>query len=420
MKIKKQKKWIISLLLSCLMLIFTGCGAKKVVDSIALKNQDVESSQEEQDTETAREAEIEEDKEHPILGENIEEYEGFTYLYDEVLMTDSEQNKETGKMEKKRLVVYLPQSEYVSSNKDSIWSSALGVGFDVALEPYVRGEAKDYLPTENLESILENTYDPFYTTEYKDLVVGEVESLGENGARATVEYCLYDDYDDDYNAVFVTYYFAELEDGLTVLASAQINSKEATGKTPLLLEELERFYQFDIGWDADRAAQKAEKSLTIDEQNMFSTGYLLFELPKGWEAEYAYGNYDMYTYAPDGNAAYSGCVIAISGQYATAGSAQIKSMVNNSEEIDRFLSEMFGDDIKDLEVEDYGKTCLGNAFKMSFQIADDTLSGKFEVYLIAAKDSIYTVYAIQTDHADEDPFVVVEDILQNGRVNDKY
>ena len=103
---------------------------------------------------------------------------------------------------------------------------------------------------------MESSYDPFYTTEYRDLVVSKAKKVGKNAARATAEYCLHDDYDDCYETIFVTCYYTELDNGQKIFVETMVYADDVTGKTPELIEELEKFYQFDIDWDADRAAQK--------------------------------------------------------------------------------------------------------------------------------------------------------------------
>lgn len=351
----------------------------------------------------------------PVLGqEDIADYEGFEYLYWEQLRTESEKNEATGKMESQELEVFIPISDYTYTDRDRVSSEKLGIELVAHLEPYLY-DSEDYLVYENLENYLEIVYDPFYYTEYEDLVISEVEEIDENSARATVEYCEYDEYDEIYRTIFETYYLKMLENDVYVLVVASVDHSEVSGKTPMLIDELEEFYQFEIDFDKDRAQQKQDAYLTSGGSNMHSTGYILFELPEGWDEDYdsKYG-YDTDVFAPGGSISASGCGITFEQEDNDAIDKDI--IRGNEEMLVEIIKEEYAEDENLSEVEYYGETCLGETIKTTLTIEVDGVTANAEVYFIIDNYYIYRVTAMAKEGAKEDPFTVVADILENGQV----
>ncbi|MBQ8598395.1 MAG: hypothetical protein IJ409_11465 [Lachnospiraceae bacterium] len=447
-----KKKIVLCMILGCLSMALFGCTAKDVMDTVAEKKaaseteaeeeveveaeekeeeaEEVKEEKEEVKEEAKEEAKEEETKEEekkeekkssdtPVLGdEDAEDYEGFEYLFGEVLMTDAEENEETGKKERHKLSVFIPDDDYATVSGSRAYADYLGVDFEVELAPYIRYDEEDYLMEENLQYYLESNYDPFYSTDYKDLVISEVEVISETECRATVEYCYYNSWDDSYETIFATYYLAEMESGVNVLVEVKVQEEGVTGKTPALLEELEQFYQFEIDWDADRAAQKREDYLATGGDNKYSTGYLVFELPENW-AEVKDGvSYDEHVYAPEGDVNFSGCMISFYREFLSYDEEiDVTAFVNNAEETEALLEEALEMDVTDFNVE-LVDTVLGEAAKLTYTASDDDLSGTGETYFVGDGYYFYTIQSFAMEEATEDPAVVLSDILQNAQVNE--
>lgn len=422
-----MKKRIIMLLLAVSMVFAaTGCGKTRQVVSTNFEDEDMPVSNKE-DEETGTEETKEDDKEEQkkgsgvVLGGDFEEdYDGFSYLYCETLMTESTENEETGKMEKQSLDVFIPIGDYSSVNRDTAYAEKMGVEFRVTLNPYIQYDQEDYLAKENLDFYMEYEFDEFWITSYKAVEVTEAEDT-ENGARATASYILYDSWNDEYYPIYCTYYLTELSKDMQVLVEVKINLEDVTGKTEAMLEEIEAFYGFDVEWDAKQAQNKLDDYMANGntDTDTFSTGYLLFELPKGWEQDYGYSDdYSIYAYAPGGDADKAGCVITIFQEYLGSDYFDVEDMLADTEETKKFLEESIGDGVEDIEITDYGTTCLGTTMKITFTIKDGSYEAKMEWYTMSDGDYVYSVQAIVEPDCTEDVFTLVEDILANGKVRE--
>lgn len=441
-----KKKLLMCLLVGCLTASLFGCGsADKAKEALAEvteekddeeeeAKEDKEKEDKEKEEESAKEDKEKEEKDeekeevkeeeekkkssdNPVLGdEDIEDYDGFEYLYGELLMTDAEENEETGKMERHKLTVFIPQDEYASISGNRAYVNSMGVLLQVELNPYIRYDADDYLMEENLQLYLDNNYDPFYTNDYKDLVMSEIEEVGENAYRATVEYCEYNSWDEDYSTVFCTYYYKELESGATVMVEVEVDEKEITGKAPRMLEELEAFYEFDINWDADRAQQKREAYIASGGDHTYSTGYLLFELPENWDEVTEGVDYDENVYAPEGEVDFSGCMISFYREFMDE-EIDVRVFAESQDETKAILEESLEMEITDFSVE-MTDTVLGEAAKISYSASDEEISGQGQCYFVSEGYYVYTIQAYKLDEATEDPFIVLDGILQTGQVKE--
>lgn len=423
-----KKKIVLCLLVGCLMASLIGCGSDTAEEAAATEAATEEENEGkggrgEEETETAaetseetEETEVSDASGVPVLGgDNVEGYEDFAYLYEEILMTETEENKETGKKERKSLTVYIPDDEYARADGNYAYADAMGVSFKVELEPYLRYDADDYLPEENLDDYLSNQYDPFYTADYKDMVITEAKAEGD-GVVATVEYCKYNDWDDIYYSVFCTYYLVELENGETVMVSVEVNSSEVTGKAAGLIEELEQFYQFDIYWDAEKAEQKSANYAENGAENTYSTGSLLFELPEGWAEDDSISSYETRVYAPDGDADFSACMISIQEEYVGFDEeVNLNALLeDNSEEL---LKEAFGSSLSEYSAE-ICDTGLGKAAKISFSISEGENSATITMYIVADDYKAYTLTALQSADAIENAQIVLDGIMATGQLRD--
>lgn len=354
---------------------------------------------------------------HPILGqEDIEDYEGFEYLYCEQLRTESEKNEETGKMESRKLSVFVPIDEYVTVNRGNVWGQKLGVSYRIDLEPYLGYNEDDYLISENLDRYLENDYDSFLSAKYEGLVVGEAEEIDRNTARATVEYLEYSVYADDYEIVFATYFLKKLEDGTTVLVQIEVNSEEITGKTPELLEELEAFYQFEIDWDKQRAEKKLEDYLAEGGGKKVSKGGFVFEIPEGWSMDGELSGFKQSVYAPGGDVKTSGCMLAISEEYIENQYWDEDMLEGNEDILVEVVVEMLDDDDIKNNVSYYGETSMGLAVKAEVEMVEGGTKADAHIYWVFSGSYINVVTAARIgEGVEEDPFALAEDILANGQ-----
>lgn len=418
-----KRKVVLCFMLGCMMAAFAGCGSaetKEVTATVAETEEDGEGkdSRGEEAEEVETEEKVEEKKvsDGPVLGgENIEGYEGFAYLYEELLMTETEENKETGKKERKKLTVYIPDDEYATADGNYAYSNSMGVNFRVELEPYLRYDADDYLPEENLDDYLANVYDPFYTADYKDMVITEAEETGD-GVAATVEYCRYNEWDEVYYSVFCTYYLAELEGGETVLVTVEITSTDVTGKTERLLEELEQFYQFDINWDEERANQKSADYAENGTENTYSTGSLLFDLPEGWKEDSELSTYDMPVYAPKGDSSFAGCMVSVYEDYLSYDEdVDLAALVDSAGE--EMIKEALGENVSDYSSE-ICDTGLGKAAKITCSVTDGEYSANIVMYIVVSDYNIYRLMSLDTPEAVESAQMVLDGIMATGQLRD--
>lgn len=430
---KLQKKLLVCLLLVCMVLPLGACGSAVEAAKQALEKKKQEEGQttEEEVTDDEVTEDVEEEAgdseelsvslDHPVLGEDdIADYDGFEYLYCENLRTQSEKNEETGKMESYSMDVFIPQDDYVYVNMNRVTGDKLGVSFRIELNPSIRYAAEDYLVSENLQYYVENEFDPFYSDGTKDVVIGEPEEIDRNTARQTVEYLLYNKYEASLTPVFSTYYLKEFEDGRTAMVCFDVSADEVTGKTPELLEELEAFYQFEIDWDKDAAQKKLEDYEASGGDSTFATDFVMFTLPDGWDKDYDVSSYDNFVYAPEGDAVNAQCFIMLQKEYM--GYGEMEGVDLSDEESLKGLSEMVKEQYGasgDVKASYYGDTCLGEAIlvEMTAQV-EEGITGVYNLYLIFDDSYMYEIMAAAGDGAEENPFVIVEDILQNGQVPD--
>lgn len=433
-----KKRIILCAVLGVLMTALSGCALSKVEDVLA-KAEAQEAEEEEQkkaEKESKKEAkrksrkgtadkgkDVEEKTEKKskrkvtgaVLGsEEAEGYEGFEYLYEEILMTDTAENKETGKKERKSLTVFIPDVDYATASGAYAYANSMGVNFRVELEPYLRYDADKYLPEENLEEYVSSNYDPFFSTDYKDLVISDVEGFDETAARCTVEYCEYDKWDEVYHTVFATYYLTELENGYTVLVVVEVDDAETTGKTSKLLNEISEFYQFEIDWDADRAQQKRTAYAANETENTYSTGNLMFDLPLNWREDADLSDYETMVFAPDGDTENSGCMISVYEEYMS---------YDEELDLDAIIAEESKSELEksmDATVTAYNteivETGLGRAAMISYTVKDGDASADGVMYFLSMDGYAYTIQALKLDDAVEDPFVVLDGILSTAQV----
>ncbi len=218
----------------------------------------------------------------PVLGDGNADYEGFTYLYADELMTEGK-NAETGATERERLVVYIPRSNYSDLGGNFASSNAWGLYLNVSLNGFqLPNDYQDKTAKENLEYIVKSEFTVNYNDDYRDITSSAVEETGGPAYRATVSYIEYDDVGNEYNVRYNTYFLKQVSASRIVVIQISVHSEEATEQTEELVRELESFYGFDIDWDPVAAAQRLDG---FDPQSVWVTvkeAGLMFEIPDGW------------------------------------------------------------------------------------------------------------------------------------------
>lgn len=433
-----KKRLFVLLMAGCLMAgtVLAGCSSKTAADEVTAaadeeaggkkaikraKNAEKETAGKIETDETEKEEQAEETVKTskstgksgaPVLGgKNVEGYDKFKYLSEDVLTSEED--------EELQITIYLPKSDYY--NVDMEWADAEehGVSLAVKLNPYMQYEQEDYTPEENMQAFLDDEYDEFYATDYKALEISDIEEIDDETALATVKYCKYESWDEDYAAIYVTYCYKILDSDTAVLTEVEINSKEVDGDTKKLLKEIESFYDFKVEWDAKEAEEKIENYLADSdgETDTFSTGFLKFDLPAGWEEDMEYSNYDMSVYAPDGDLEFSGCAVIIMEKFIGSEMGELSKLFTDNEFVEGFLEAQLGEDVEEFTIEEYGETCIGETVLITCSYARDDMEAKSEVYLSGNGYSIYCVQALQADYAEEDAFAAADDIIMNGKLN---
>lgn len=442
-----KKKIVMVLLAMTMAFSVTACGSTKDVVSTKYEDDDEKDDEDEDDGEEDNKQDLEETKEENddnennddkedndtdetedaddednkpasgvVLGSEFDkDYDGFEYIYCETLMTESEENETTGKMESESLLIFIPRADYASVNRDTAYAEDLGVDFRVTLNPYIRYEEEDYLPEENLAYYLESKFNPFYSTDYKDIEISEVENL-DKGVKATVRYCYYDRWTESYMPIFCTYYMTELSKDLSVLVEVEINLEDVTGKTDFLLTELETFYEFDIDWDKAEAQKKVDNYLNSPEANvnLVSTGYMMFELPQGWSQDYSYNDYTSNAFAPKGDVEKAGCVVDVYREYMGMESFDMADLMATEEDLEdykEFMAESLGDDAKNIMAEYYGETPIGNALKFSYTVQDGEYEQIAVVYVITNGDYVYSIEGTALTESNVDINTVMDTVI---------
>ncbi len=365
----------------------------------------------------------EKEKQEVALGSDFpEDFGGFAYMSSAVLVTE---DSEEGENNSRELKVMIPDGDYSSINQNEAYSEKDGIKFRISLNPaytFLSGQGQKYSLEDDMEFFLSYTYDEFYNTYCKEIEISEMVQT-DNGIRVTVKYLMHDTWLEKYIPVFCTYYLAELDKDTRVFVEVTLDAENVNGETDGLIAELETFYGFDIEWDAKAAQKKLDRFLAGggSEINSFSTGYLMFELPEGWYQDYYYSeNANTFTFLPKEDSVENiSCFIGIRREYVGEGFIDTKEMAEDTEQGKAIFEEQFGDRAENVEVTDYGMTCLGYAVKLSYTVRGELSDEKVEWYIIADKGYLYFIYASATAECTEDVFGLVEDILHNGKVREE-
>lgn len=421
----------------CMALIFSGCAARQIMKNQAeevvnddpvdadqdTEDQGTEDQENDVEPEDGADEETADDGEQdvpdqsgaPVLGQkDIEDYDGYEYLYCEKIRTQSEKNEESGKMESSELSVFIPQDEYAYVSTNSVRGGYLGVNYVIELNPTIRYDKDDYLPEENLDYLMESEFNPFYHAERKGVEVSEAKKLDDNTVAVEAQYFQYDTYRDDYSPIYALYFLRELDEGRTVYVEFSIDGNSTTGKTPMLLDEVKQFYDIDVAWNKEEMDKKLDDYLANGGDNTFSTGYLLFELPDGWKEDHDAGDYPTTVYAPGGDATRANCLISFTDEYVGYGTFKGAT----SDELVEVVKTYMEEEEVSSDVSYYGDSCLGPA--VCAVVEQDMPEGKLvaHFYWIFGDSSLYTITAASLEGNEENPFLIVEEILEEGQVQE--
>lgn len=422
----EMKKKILSILLALVMTVsVTACGNRTIVSTDLEDSEKAEDSRDDKDGEDKKDTADKDDKEDEdkeqdrprhdhaasgvVLGGEFEDsYDGFTYLSCETLRTDA-----YGEEESKKLQVFVPEDDYFSVYGNTVYAEALGVSLCVTLDPYLQYEAEQYTAAENLDVYLDSEFNEFYTASYKGFEMSEAETTG-SGARATVNYCNINTWDNSYYTVYSTYYLAELSD-VSVLVEVEVRGDETERETTALLDELSQFYGFEIDWDEAVSEKKLSDLIASGERdrNVVSMGFLLCELPAGWYEDYTYYDSGDYTYAPDGAADEAGCLISFSYEYMGTEAFSLEEEFQNLEE----LKDALGVDTTDFSAEYIGMTGLGETGKISYKQTDEENEDILYIVILATNgDYAYTIQAGAVQSCAFDIEKILEDAVSTAKV----
>lgn len=361
----------------------------------------------------------------PVLGEeNGQGYDGFEYLYEEILTAYMEEEEESGRIKRKAVIVYIPKGDDSGINKElpgTAYADTMGVSFCFSLNPYaIDGQEKKPLE-KKLEDYVDwmynnGTEEGFYGTVYEDMEISGVRKLDKDAASITVKYCFYDDWNQEYSVFYNIYYLKQLEPDLLALLEIEIDSREATAKTPELLEEIKAFYEVDLGWDSKEAQKKLDAYLADIEENGRTFGTLRFRFPEGWDIDENYSDYEKTIYAPGGDSDGAGCGIGIISVYAGSQAEDLMGWIGGEEDMQEYIQEAMGglEEFSLQKVEDYGETYIGKTMMMEFVYNEEGEMAGCRMYLGGKDDYIYIIVAMQYQWLEMNTFDVAEELIEKG------
>lgn len=410
----------------------TACGGKEpsASDVMGKHSSDDDEKEEEKDEEDEKEEEEKEEKEDKKEKEDKEEkekeekeekkdkkeasgvvfgskdaagYTDFEYLTEQMVSTS-----DTKSGEKATYTVYIPDEDYVYVSGSQANSSRMGVAFKIDIAPYLQYNAQDYTLEENLQKYVDDELE--FASDYYGVEVGEIQS-GDGEVSCELTYMLYRSYEKEYIPYYSVYYLRELEDGLYGLIKVEIESPETTGKTEDLLDELEEFYQIEIGWDASFTEAKQAAFENSDEFNpdAFNIGYMMFELPEGWDVDDDLSDWDADVFAPGGNGQIANGYIAFMKEYDAEGI--VNDLLRDPDSASSYFEE---DGMSNISVEDYGDTFMGRTAKVTMTYSADGDSAEFVYYVAESDFEQYIIHTMRLNDSDLDVEGAAEKVFETG------
>ncbi|HBA70598.1 MAG TPA: hypothetical protein DCZ40_14770 [Lachnospiraceae bacterium] len=361
----------------------------------------------------------------PVLGaDNGQGYDGFEYLYEEILTSHMEEEEESGRIKRKAVIVYIPKGEDSGINNDlpgTAYADTMGVSFYFSLNPYEIDEKEKRPLEKKLEDYVTGIYnggveEGAYGTALEDMEISGVRKLENDAASITVKYCFFDQWEQEYSVFYNIYYLRQLEPDLLALLKIEIDSREATAKTPELLEEIEAFYEVDLEWDSKEAQKKLDNYLADIEKNGRVFGTLKFRFPAGWEIDGDYSDYEKTIYAPGGDSDGAGCGIGIISVYAGGEAEELMGWLGGEEDMQGYVQEAMGelDEFSLQKAEDCGETYIGKTMMMEFVYSEEGEMAACRMYLGGKDGYIYIIVAMQYQWLEMNTFDVAEELIEDG------
>lgn len=144
----------------------------------------------------------------------------------------------------------------------------------------------------------------------------------------------------------------------------------------------------------------------------------MFDLPENWD-EMANVKGNCYVYAP--NMIEIGEAIMIFRDYASA-EISIEDLKGCPRIFPDMMAQFLHGFVENISVEKYGKTCIGNTIKISYEVVTEEGVAKAESYIAldSKSEAVFCISASQMGETELEAFAVTEDILKNGQINPNY
>lgn len=352
----------------------------------------------------------------PILTDSVDGYGGFQYL-----------SPYTIEQSGSSFTVYLPADENVYIGNSAIISKKEGIQCTFYFNPLFSDKAGNTLK-QRLQYILDTQYSDIYTKDYKNVIVSDVKSTGENAASAQVSYLRYSEDIRTYLPDWIQYDLLSLGDGNFCEIELRVIPEEVTENTEDLIEELENYFQYNIGYDAD-ALNEMASSYDPDEEDSLrmagekiEIGSLVFSMPDGWvkndfftelfeEEYYSYGDAKLTRLNDDGVLVYGSVASEFSAGNLYTLTDREKTMMQDF--MTEYAKESFKD--ADLSTEVIGVTDLGFEvvfYGENFKAVEVSGKAKVKMYMIYRGNNLYCFGAVGKE-GDELAFDHLEDIYKS-------
>lgn len=333
--------------------------------------------------------------EQPVLGVDVSGYEGFSYL--------SAYTLEEGTPS----VLYLPADENAYVGGTCIISKAEGVEVTLNLNPLLSEEIAGKTLKQKLKYMLDSEYSVTYRQNYADLEISDVESSGDDAAKAEVSYLVYDDEQKSYVGQWLEYYLVELEDGRCFKVVLRVDSDTETGQAGAVVEELEKYFETDFAYESGFLQAKidgynpSEDELARMNGTTVPFGDFYIYLPEGWGKSTVYSNLipGATFYGENGNSMEQSRLICTIVQDVDANSAELGALTKGEEKIfeqqfQEMLSQQYGGIAVETSV--IGMTDLGYVF--TAYIEDYGSAGNvMYLYYICRGTKIYGIGVVSVD-----------------------
>lgn len=359
-----------------------------------------------------------------VVADNEETTEAkaeYKYIYKEKLTTDSWARESRKAVTNYTVEVMVPISDDIYTDRDYISSERMGICVDFSLEPLTPGENVDIPAGVMLDVYLERTYDEFNHVNYKQVELSDVKEIDEDHAYAHINYIEYEQDTNTHKVYDETWYIEEAEDGIYVLMLIKVDYEEITGKSEKLLAELEDYYGIHIKYDEDAAERKCDKYVPDVEEGkkIFSTGYMIFELPDNWhEGEGWGGDENSKSYTPGENDKFGNCSINMHREYVGK-DYDFDSKYKDEEANRKAVENELSFNVESFVQTEMGETVVGDTIKAVIKIYNNYVPYDMVIYSGYDGEYLYMFEVIcQSEEysAEYDAISIMEGILKDARV----